>query len=93
MRQLASAGSKYAQGTLGSSATEQSQKCRAASPPPPPPTAQSVPSGDGGSAAKRRRSKNRGSSRKSDGAPAQSQAQQFARGQGVSNKRPPSGRH
>ncbi len=81
-----------AKGTSGSRATQQSHKHRAAPPPPlPPPTAQSVQSGDGGSAAKRRQSKNRGANRRSGGAPAPSQAQQGARGQGVSNKRPPDG--
>ncbi len=91
VRRLASSGSRAAQGTSGPRAPVQSQKRRAA-PPPPPPTAQAVPSGDGGSAAKRRRSKNRGANRRSGGAPAQPQAQQGARGQGVSNKRPQAGR-
>ncbi len=91
-RQLASAGSRAAQGTSGSIVPQQSQKRKAVPPPsPPPPTAQSVPSGDGGLAVKRCRSKNRSANRRSGGAPAQSQAQQAARGQGVSNKRPPAG--
>ncbi len=38
------------------------------------------------------RAKNRGNNRRSGGAPAQSQAQQGARGQGASNKRPQAGR-
>ncbi len=89
VRRLASSGSLAAQGTCGPIVTQQSQKRRAAPRPPPPPTAQSVPSGDGGSAPKRHLSKNRGANRRSGGAPAQSQAQQGARRQGVSNKRPP----
>ncbi len=87
VRRLASLGSRVAQGTSGSRAAQQSQKRRAIPPPHPPPTAQSVSSGDGGSAAKRCRSKN-GQQQKVWWGPAQSQAQQCARGQGVSNKRP-----
>ncbi len=91
VRRLASSGSRATQGTSGARATQQSLKRRAASPPPPPPTTQSVPSGDGGSAAKRRRSKT-GELIGQAGPPAQSQAQQGARGQGLSNKRPPARR-
>ena len=93
VRWLASSGSRAAQGTSGSRAPTQSQKHRAIPPPPPPPTTQLVPSGDGGSAAKRHQSKYRGNNRRSGGAPAQSQAQQGARGQRVSNDRPPDGCH
>ncbi len=91
VRRLASAGSRAAQGTSGSRALQQSQKCRAVPPPPPHPTAQSVPSRDGSLAAKRRQSKNRVNNRRSGRAPAQSQAQQGARGQGFSNKKAPAG--
>ncbi len=64
VRQLASAGSRAAEGTSASRAPPQHQKRRAVLPPPPPPTTQSVPSGDGCLAAKRRRSKNWGNKQK-----------------------------
>ncbi len=88
VRQLASAGSRAAQGTSGSRVPPQSQKRRAVPPPPPPSTTQLVPSGDGGSAAKRRRSQNRGNNRRSGGAPTQSQAQHGARGSPARGLRP-----